>query len=95
MEEKPNVKKNKGVKMSFRTRLILLLVLIIVILSGTFYFYYQNTADKKAVYENSKSTYDLVLEEHKRCSQLLAKESGNFTDYEYCRKFTQTFQINY
>lgn len=79
--------------MGLKTRVIILLILIILSLAGVFYLYYKNTLDKRVMYEKSKNTYDLVLEEHKRCTQLLTQQSGNFTDYDYCRKFTQTFSL--
>ncbi len=85
-----NQRTNKN-RLSFRTKLIFLLFLLLGIILGAFYFYMQTTQQLKAKYNQGTKYLETLDSEQNRCSSILSEESGNFSDYEYCRKLLQEF----
>jgi len=75
----------------FRYVLILLLLLTSVCLA--FYYYFQNTRNLKNKLIQNKQVIDQLQNEQNKCASLLSQQSGNFGDYEYCRKFLDSFPV--
>ena len=87
--------KNQANKKSdWKLKLILFLLLIILGLGAYGYFWYQgvqknaleasNVIEAALKYEHLQT---VILTEYERCQQLVLKTEGNFTDFEYCKKF--------
>jgi len=78
-------------RLSFRTRLIFLLLVIVFILCAYIYLTLQSTKKLKNQYNQYSKNIETLQSEQARCSNLLSQESGQFSDYEYCRKLLQEF----
>lgn len=91
---------NKNKKSSWKFKLVIFLLLIILGLGAYSYFWYQgvqkNALEASNVIEAALKYEQLqtaILTEYERCQQLVLKTEGNFTDFEYCKKFIDWVDI--
>lgn len=78
-------------KIAFKTRFIYFLILSLFAVSVTLYLYIKTTSESKFEYDQGIGYLDTLNKEQERCTNILAQESGNFEDYDYCRQLLQTF----
>ena len=81
------IKKNS----SSKSKLTVFLVMLLLITAGSFYFYFRSTQNLKDEYNNGINIIQKLSSEKERCSSLLSQQSGNFNEYEYCRKLLEVF----
>lgn len=97
-EPKPAPRKRRT---SWRTRIILALLVIIVGAGAYGYFWYQQTLslrqEAQEVVEEARKFSDLnrnIESEYERCQDFIAKRTGEFGSFEYCRRFIQWVDDN-
>ncbi len=73
-------------------RVFAILLAVLILISTVFYIYFDKTSEKLAIFQEKEEIYQRIEAESERCSGLLSQESGNFADYEYCRKLMQILQ---
>ncbi len=87
MEDQEKDKKNKKRKLSLKTKIILFeLFVIVALVVGAIYFRNQVITSYKYINEHNK-----LSEEKTHCEELMARQSGDFDQYQYCRQLLQTF----
>ena len=85
--------KHKKSYFSWKTKIIFFLLLVIVFLSVGGWLYLRNVTPKLRQANQALAELKLLNEERQRCSQILAQQSGEFADYDYCKQFLQKFPM--
>jgi len=87
MENDKNTKEAKKQKMGLKTKIILfqLLVIVSLVVLGIYFRGRVATANQ---YLNEHNTLSM---EKTRCEELMARQSGDFDEYQYCRQLLQAF----
>lgn len=88
---KESAVKKGGQKIAFKTRFIYFLIISLTSVCAILYFYIKTTSENKFEYNQGIEYLDTLSKEQERCTDILAQESGNFGDYDYCRQLIQTF----
>ncbi|MCD6442162.1 hypothetical protein J7L24_01305 [bacterium] len=87
-KQKKEVEKKLG---RWKNKLICILFLIVVIEGLSFWFYYQSVGKKVQKADEVIKQIEILNQEKQRCSDILMQTSGEFADYEYCKKLLQRF----
>lgn len=88
---------------SFPFRLVFFIVLCLAVLGAVWYAYYWYTATNAKIQEaelviteaeNYKALSSQIQAETRRCEGFIAQESGEFGEFEYCRRFINWTRAN-
>ncbi|MBU4369182.1 hypothetical protein KKG58_00280 [Patescibacteria group bacterium] len=87
-EQEKEARKKPG---QWKNKLIYILFLIVIIEGLAFWFYCQSVGKKVQKADGMIEQIETLNQEKQRCSDILTQASGEFADYEYCKKLLQRF----
>jgi len=87
-KQKKELNKKHG---QWKNKLIYILFLIVIIEGLVFWFYRQSVSEKFQKTNETITQVEILNQEKQRCSDILAQTSGEYADYEYCKKLIQKF----
>ena len=82
----------KEKRLSFKIKLILFLFFVILIESAAFFLYIKKIQPQLNQTNNYQELSQLINTETQRCNQTISQGEGQFSEYEYCTKFLNTFK---